>query len=595
MLLKKTIGTHLRKCKKTEKPKKQIITLLVLSSFQPQLNYARNLMPVPDALSIERPRMSDIKPDELPQKKPKFRLPPIKISPKKNPKLSTLFRVFIKKIELSGNTVFPKQELQQIIGKYENRLLTNHGLQFLKYQLSQYYIEHGYINSGVILPDQQINDGILHLQVIEGEVSEFQITGNDWLRASYIKERVAQSFGPPLNIKSVQERLLLIQQDPLIKRINAELRPGEKPGKSKLFLAVTEARPYHAGVVVANDRSPSIGGISGKIWLRHNNLTGFGDALSFSYTAMDGLNDFSGYYSLPLTAYDTKLNFYYQYSESDVVEQPLDELLINSRAQTYGISLEQPFYRTANQSFTLSLAFEYRFSKTFLDRQPFSFSEGVPETGDDTGESRVSVLRFSQEWLDRNQKQVIAARSTFNVGINVLNATHHTDGKPDSQFFVWLGQFQWIRRLAWLDSQVFFRTDIQLADDSLLPLEKFSIGGMHSVRGYRENQFVRDNGASSALEWRVPVFQFPIPGLSDSMADGIVQLATFLDFGWSENSATMFDESEIIGSWGLGLLWEPSAKINAEFYWGLPFYPVKEGTEHDIQDYGIHFQINAQY
>lgn len=576
--------------KPEDKIKKSFVLLLLGLSFES----TGAGMPMPDVISIERPRLPTIKPRILPQK-PKFRLPVLDVLPQKDSKLSTAFSVFIKQIKLTGSTVFSQQQLKQITQLYENRTVTNQELQTLKYQLTRYYIDHGYINSGVILPDQKIEDGIIQLQVIEGELTEFTISGNDWLNSAYIDERVVQSFGSPLNIKEIQERLLLLQQDPLIERVNAELHPGLKPGESSMNLSITEATPYQAGFVVANDRSPSIGSFSGKLWLTHNNLTGRGDALSFSYTAMEGLDNFSGSYSLPLTAYDTRLRFYYQNSESDVVEKPIDKLSIHSRAETYGVSVAQPLYRTPNQTFSMSLAFEYRYSKTFLENQPFSFSSGVPESGEEKGESKISVLRFTQQWLDRNQTQVIAARSTFNLGINTLGATNNSNGMADGQFFTWLGQFQWIKLLPWLDSQVLFRTDVQLTGDSLLPLEKFSVGGRHSVRGYRENQFVKDNGAATSLEWRIPVFRLAIPGFSHSIADGTVQLATFVDFGWSENTESLSEDAKTIGSWGLGVLWDPSPKIHTELYWGLPFRSINRGTEHNIQDSGIHFQVTAFY
>jgi hemolysin activation/secretion protein len=141
-----------------------------------------------------------------------------------------------------------------------------------------------------------------------------------------------------------------------------------------------------------------------------------------------------------------------------------------------------------------------------------------------------------------------------------------------------------------------------LASEALLPLEKFSIGGRYSVRGYRENSYVRDNGANVSLEWQVPVFRLPVPGLSKTIADGQIQLATFADFGWSKNrdlrpsSQNSVGESgpNTIASWGLGILWDPAPKYHAELYWGLPFRSI-DNTNNDIQDIGIHFQVNTQF
>lgn len=78
---------------------------------------------------------------------------------------------------------------------------------------------------------------------------------------------------------------------------------------------------------------------------------------------------------------------------------------------------------------------------------------------------------------------------------------------PDGKFFTWSGQFQWAWRLPYWDSEVLFRSDVQLASEALLSLEKLPVGGANSVRGYRENQLVRDNGWLSSLE---PTFRTPL-------------------------------------------------------------------------------------
>jgi hemolysin activation/secretion protein len=555
----------------------------------------------PEVLGNEPLRLPEQQPGP-PPKSPEMVLPPLESTPQDGQPLSGALEVEVRKIQLTGNHVFSDQELSVITQPYENRIITSEELQEIRYKLSRYYIDRGYINSGAIIPDQQIEDGMIQIEIIEGQLIDIGIEGNDWLRTEYIKRRIERGQGPPLNISNIQQRLLLLQQDPLIERINAELRPGLKPGESQLNVRVKEARPYQMGLQFANDRSPSIGSYSGRIWLAHNNLTGFGDALTFGYGRTEGLNDFDGSYSLPLNAYDTRLRLYYQNSNSDVVESQFSSANIRSRSETIGASLSHPIIQTAEQTLSIALGFEHRRSKTFLG-DTFSFSPGVPEEGRDKGESTVSVVRFSQDWLDRSMNQVIAVRSRFSVGIDVFDPTVNSSG-PDGKFFAWLGQFQWIRRLPLWDSQLIFRGDLQLASQPLLPLEKFSVGGQHSVRGYRENQLVRDNGFAASLEWRVPVFRLPIPGLSQSADDGMVQLAVFADFGWSENIALpppdlgnkvpTSPNPRTISSAGLGIRWDPSQKLHTELYWGKAFRNIAHQSDYDPQDSGIHFLISTQ-
>ena len=103
--------------------------------------------------------------------------------------------------------------------------------------------------------------------------------------------------------------------------------------------------------------------------------------------------------------------------------------------------------------------------------------------------------------------QVLAVYSRFSIGLDVLDGTNNRVAKddPDSQFFTWLGQTQWARRLDPYGIQILSSLALQISNTSLFPLEQFAVGGRYSVRGYRENQLVRDNAFLFSIESRFPV------------------------------------------------------------------------------------------
>ena len=124
----------------------------------------------------------------------------------------------------------------------------------------------------------------------------------------------------------------------------------------------------------------------------------------------------------------------------------------------------------------------------------------------------MTALRFAQEFVYRTRSQVIAARSRFSFGLDALGSTIHDNDLPDSQFFAWLGQFQWVRQFDALkpasgipDTQVIFRSDVQLANKPLLTLEQIALGGRYTVRGYPQNTLVRDNAFLASIEARIPI------------------------------------------------------------------------------------------
>jgi hemolysin activation/secretion protein len=148
---------------------------------------------------------------------------------------------------------------------------------------------------------------------------------------------------------------------------------------------------------------------------------------------------------------------------------------------------------------------------------------------------------------------------------------------------------QWAHRFGkrWWGSQLVFRADVQLASDPLLSLEKFAVGGSRTVRGYRENEVVRDNGVVASLELRIPLYREPL-------GREIVQLAPFADFGRAWDERDDFPD-ETLASLGVGLRVAPFEWLYGEFYWGGRLTDVSRSTvENDLQDDGIHFRVTVE-
>jgi len=515
-------------------------------------------------------------------------LPPVETD---ESQLSSVSKIFVKKFNLEGNTIFTDEDLSPILKDYEGREITAEELQEAKNKLTLYYIANGYVNSGVIIPDQQIKDNIITLRVIEGKLSKIEIISNTWLRNNYILKRVelANPKDKPFNINLMQERLQLMKQDTHIENIHADFGPGLELGEGILKIEAEEARPYHIWTKFNNHNSPSIGAYRGEIGVRHDNLTGWGDSLSALYGITEGLDDYSINYTIPLTKWDTTLSFDFDRSESVVVAEPFSQLDIKSETTTYSVALRHPFHKTLSKEFAMDLQLERSISKTYLfDDIPFSFS------GSTDAKNKITAFRFSQDWVNRSISQVFAMRSTFSLGLDMWDATI-LDTEPDGEFFSWLGQFQWVGRIEPLKSQLLLRGILRFSNDPVLPAEKFAIGGSSTVRGYRENQMTTDNGAIGSMELRWSVFHLKIPGLSKGEQDGEFQLCPFFDIGKGWNKDSDDPSPDSIYSAGIGARWLVSKKIYTEIYWGKSLRDVEDYGEYDLQDDGIHFEISAEF
>lgn len=497
--------------------------------------------------------------------------------------------LYVRTVSVMGNTVFSDAELAEVVAPYEGRPLTWEDLQSLRDALTLHYVSRGYISSGAIIPDQEVKDGVLQVTIVEGRLTEITVSGNERLRDSYLVDRLALGADGVLNMERLRERLQLLQQDRLIERISADLRPGFRPGEGVLLAEVLESRPYWFGVGFDNHRSPSVGEKQGHVYGGTNNLTGYGDRLSAGFDLTEGLKRGDVLYSFPLTARDTRLSAYFNRTDADVVENPFNDIDINSDTKTFGLGLGHPIIRRPGYELVGSLNFERRRSETSLLDEPFSFSIGARD-----GRSDVSVFRLSASWLQRHRRQLLAARSIFSLGVDAFGATSNPDNIPDGQFFAWLGQFQWVRGLSDRGDELLVRAEMQLTPDALLPMEKFRVGGATTVRGYRESLLVRDEGLAATVELRIPIFRLPIPKLSQSRRDGQVKLAPFFDYGWSDNVEEPSPKPRTISSAGVGLRWDPSPRIHGEIYWAHQLKNDRRDDESGLQERGISFLVNVQ-
>lgn len=541
-----------------------------------------NLQAAGDPSVAPTPRPSDTRPElpdyQVPEITPEFALPPIPPSKEPETRLSGTPQVFVREIHLNGNTVFSDAELEAFAAPYENRVVAMEELQELRLALTQYYIDHGYINSGAVIPDQEVRNGVVEIRIVEGTLTGITINGTNRFNPDYIKRRLETGDGPPLNITELQEELQTLLQDPRIGAIHAELLPGEEPGQATLNAAVEERLPYLFDVTFDNQIAPSIGGKRVNFAGAHRNLSGWGDTLTGQLELAKGLLRMHGDYDIPLTARDTTLELWADYSNSRTVEEPFNIIDIESEYRAYGISLRHPLYRTSRRSLWMSATLERRRSLTFLLDIPFSFAPGVQN-----GLSEVTVLRFSQDWLSRSPTSVLAIRSSLSVGVDAFDPTINAAG-PDGRFFTWLGQFQLAQR--YKRGQFIFRTDLQVSADPLLPLEKFAAGGANSVRGYRENQLVRDRGFVSSIEYRHSLYN------GERLGD--IQIAPFVDVGGIWDVAAETPSPHVIAAAGIGLRWDPGAKLHAQLYWGHAFmHPEDPGG--DVQDQGVHFAVQGSF
>ena len=530
------------------------------------------------------PREPELPPPEPPQPPAPSPLQPTRPTPVESEiRPGILGTIKVDRFEFEGNTAFSDRELAEVTQQFAGREITFAELIAAEAAVTQKYVAAGYINSGAVIPANQTfprEGGVVKMRIVEGGLDEIEITGNRRLNSNYVRSRLERATRRPLNRSRLLEALQMLQLDPLIGNISAELQAGSRPENSRLEVRVKEADSFSAEVFADNNRSPSVGSFRRGVRINQANLLGLGDGLEVSYANTDGSNEFNGSYTVPVNARNGTIGFAASAASTNIIEEPFDRAQIEGKSRTYELTYRQPIVEKPDRTLALGLSFSRQESDTFLSGERFALSAGANERG----ETRVSAVRFFQEYVQRSSNQVFAARSQFSLGTNLFGATANDSG-PDSRFLAWRGQAQYVRLLA-PETLLIVRSDIQLADRSLLSLEQIGIGGVQSVRGYRQDLLLTDSGAIASAEVRIPVWRVP-------EVEGLLQVAPFIDFGlgWNQSEEKPNPESDKLLGAGLGLVWQMGDRLNVRLDYGIPLINARSG-DRTLQEKGLYFRIN---
>jgi len=171
-----------------------------------------------------------------------------------------------------------------------------------------------------------------------------------------------------------------------------------------------------------------------------------------------------------------------------------------------------------------------------------------------------------------------------------LSATILPGGLPDGEFDLWQFQASYVQRISretndWIWST---RFNSQYTNDLLQAFERFPLGGHDSVRGFRENQLLRDQ----AFEFRTQL-EFPLYVSADSKTSFAVY--PFFDAGRGKNAQPVPNVRDSIDlrSVGLGVRWRIHGFL-MQLEWGNRL-TEKTKQANELQDDGVHIGVSYEF
>lgn len=454
--------------------------------------------------------------------------------------------------QVGGNTVLPSGKIEETVYAHMGEKKSIADVEAARAALEQAYRSAGYPTVFVNIPEQDVNAGVVRLEVSEGDVERLRVVGSRYYSLGSIKERVPElAEGKVPHFPTVQKQLASVNRG-ADRQVAPVLRPGKSPGKVEVDLKVQDQSPFHGNIELNNRYSANTTHtrLSGSV--RYDNLWQLDHSLGLNFLVTPENTDetkvLSATYLIPDDG--DYWAFYAVDSKSDIAA--VGDFNSIGRGRIYGLRFIHTMPGLEGYHHTITLGADYKDFEQTVDVQtpvsymPFSLVYDGTIQGDKGQETQMSLgLTFAMRGIaddtidcefNSTSTQEISEFECARPGAKANFAHLRFDIKHTQPLLA-----------GW---ELFANFTSQLSNQPLIPQEQFSVGGADSVRGYLESNSLGDHGYAASLELRTPSFaRF----LSSQITD--FHALAFYDVGhaWVEDPLPEETEHFKLASIGAGL------------------------------------------
>jgi hemolysin activation/secretion protein len=450
-------------------------------------------------------------------------------------------------IRVLGNTTLPVRDVERAVYATLGGSRSMHDLEAARDALVKAYRERGFGAVFVDIPEQEVTDGLVRLQVTEGRLGRVRVTGARYFsNGRLLAQLPALARGEVLNVQSLQSQIADVDRQSRDRSVTPVLRAGQTPGTVDLDLKVKDNLPIHGSVELNNRYTANTSPLRIAGSLSYDNLFQSLQSFSLQYQTAPSSPQQSrvlaGTYVIPISSM-RQLAFYAVDTNSDVAT--VGALSVVGAGKIFGARFINSLEPGANANFTQSLTLGVDFK---------DFEQRIQLT-DSLDRSPIKYLSWSMAYAATLQTpatvSTFGVTSTFGVRGMVNNAYQF-----DFNRYLAQPNFMYLRANAQHDrplvfgSRLFLRVAGQITPAPLINNEQLALGGVDTVRGYLEADSLGDVGYDATAEWRSP------------------SLAPHIGTGWSKAYVFTFVDNGLVrlidplpkqaadtrlSSWGAGL------------------------------------------
>lgn len=487
--------------------------------------------------------------------------------------------VYIDKIRVAPSEVLTAKEIEDIISDYQGENLTFDKVKEIINRINTLYLEKGFVTARAFVPEQDIVDGSLYIDLYEGKVGEVSVVNNRWTKDSYIKKRISAKPYKLFDIVELEQDVLNFNKYTPGVELSANLKPGEKRmGTTDIELAAREKLPFHTSFIFDNAGRSTIGQLRGGVALTHDSLFGYRDKLTLGAYVSSHSNTPFADYNIPVNKKDGRVGFSFSSSYAHIAQGDYKMFNIRSRSYVYSLYFNQPLIRKPYMELSSFSSVDYKQATTSFD--------GFDLYTDKITSARTGLnLRYdTKRGIWYANQYVSYAMPIFRDNSNYVKLEGGLIRLHDFGHGI-VGQF---------------RGAYQAIPKDVVPyIDQFQAGGLSSVRGYSEGLLIGRSGYLLSGELLFPIApasvkskdkKKEIPFLGRYVKGvAFVDHAMVFPFKGDGPGAPGYDANDVLLSIGLGLRVTLPKDLTARLYWG---FPMIRNSHEAVQHAGrFHFDI----
>ena len=406
--------------------------------------------------------------------------------------------VILNTVKLSGNSVFSEETLRAALGDVTGKTFDLAGLRGLAQRITDVYQAGGYPFARAILPPQDLANGDLRIEVIEGRYGVVQAQGDDTGLA-----RQATAFldgllpGSVIASAPLERAALLLDDLPGI-QTSATMRPGTQAGTGDLIVQVARDQRVRGDIGLDNAGSRYTGKNRVRANVDINSPFLLGDQLTVrALLSEEKLWLGSLGYSLPLGTSGLRGNVGYSHTSYELAKE-FASLHANGTAKVASAGLSYPILRSQKANLTLIATYQ---SKDLHDNR-----DSTQTYESKSSQSMPLALQFDYrdafDGITYGSASWTPGKLKLDAGLTAVddyksNGRFHKVNLDVVRLQSLPAGFNLMAHLSW-----------QQANKNLDSSEKLSLGGASGVRAYPSGEATGDQGGLVQLELRYDAGDF---------------------------------------------------------------------------------------